>query len=92
MIQLKLVVVVLVSLFSLPVMAETIKVPVGHQTQASGLALPNTGMSKAVVADDFGEPLRRTEPVGQPPISRWVYDDYTVFFEYDRVIHSVAHP
>ena len=27
--------------------------------------------------------------VGEPPISRWVYADFVVFFEYDRVIHAV---
>ena len=77
---------------SLPAGAETLRVPVGQQTQASGLSLPNTGMSKAAVAADFGQPLRQSAAVGKPPISRWVYDDYTVYFEYDRVIHSVAHP
>jgi hypothetical protein len=29
--------------------------------------------------------------VGDPPITRWVYDRFTVYFENDRVIHSVVH-
>jgi hypothetical protein len=28
--------------------------------------------------------------VGDPPISRWVYDHFTVYFEYDKVLHSVV--
>jgi len=27
--------------------------------------------------------------VGDPPISRWEYADFTVYFEYDRVVHAV---
>jgi hypothetical protein len=29
--------------------------------------------------------------VGQPPITRWDYASYSVYFEYDRVIDSVRH-
>ena len=28
--------------------------------------------------------------VGQPPITRWDYPHFSVFFEKDRVIHAVA--
>jgi hypothetical protein len=28
--------------------------------------------------------------VGQPPITRWDYAGFSVFFEHDRVIHAVA--
>jgi hypothetical protein len=27
--------------------------------------------------------------VGEPPISRWEYTGYTVYFEHDLVLHSV---
>ena len=27
--------------------------------------------------------------VGQPPITRWDFADYSVFFEYQHVIHAV---
>ena len=29
---------------------------------------------------------------GAPPIASWEYEDFTVFFEYDRVLHSVDKP
>ncbi|GAB4357438.1 MAG: hypothetical protein Kow006_25250 [Gammaproteobacteria bacterium] len=37
----------------------------------------------------FGVPSAKLPPVGDPPITRWVYDDYTVYFEHQYVIHSV---
>jgi hypothetical protein len=37
----------------------------------------------------LGSPERRVGPVGEPPITRWVYERFTVFFEHDRVLHSV---
>ena len=38
----------------------------------------------------FGEPQQRLGPVGEPPISHWVYPDFVVYYEYDRVIHAVV--
>lgn len=36
-------------------------------------------------------PESRRSPVGDPPIStRWDYGEFVVFFEYDKVIHSVT--
>ncbi len=69
--------------------AEEIKVPVGEQGQSSAMVLPSTGMSKAQVEQKFGEPIEKSAPVGTPPISKWKYSDYTVYFEYDHVIHAV---
>ncbi|HHC72759.1 MAG TPA: hypothetical protein ENK54_07655 [Thiotrichales bacterium] len=56
-----------------------------------GLPRPTTGMSADQVVEQFGEPLAVSQPVGDPPISRWDYPDFSVFFEYDRVIDSVVH-
>lgn len=50
---------------------------------------PTRGMSKAQVREHYGEPERRRDPVGQPPISRWYYPGFTVYFENDTVLHSV---
>jgi flavin-dependent dehydrogenase len=51
--------------------------------------LPANGMSKERVRERYGEPAERHAPVGDPPITRWVYDEYSVYFEYDLVIESV---
>jgi hypothetical protein len=55
--------------------------------------LPTHGMSKAQVRAQFGAPEQIKAAVGQPPISRWLYDDFTVYFENDTALHSVMeHP
>ncbi|GAB4176086.1 MAG: hypothetical protein Kow0020_11910 [Wenzhouxiangellaceae bacterium] len=54
--------------------------------------LPRNGMTLDEVLQRYGEPERRVAPVGDPPITRWVYPDFTVYFEYDLVINSVLAP
>lgn len=53
--------------------------------------LPDNGLTKAEVEQRYGTPKERRAPVGDPPISRWVYDEYSVYFEHDLVIESVLH-
>lgn len=60
--------------------------------QAETRDLPRNGLSMNDVERRFGRPLERRAAVGDPPITRWVYDDYSVFFEHDLVIQSVLHP
>lgn len=51
---------------------------------------PSRGMTQARVEAEFGSPDSRDAAVGDPPITRWDYADFAVFFEHDRVIHSVS--
>jgi hypothetical protein len=51
---------------------------------------PTRGMSMRAVEQRFGEPATRHAAVGQPPITRWDYQGFSVFFEHDKVIHAVA--
>ncbi len=53
--------------------------------------LPDNGLTMERVKQRYGEPRERHAAVGDPPITRWVYDDYSVFFEYNLVIESVVH-
>ena len=53
-------------------------------------ARPTRGMTAANVESKFGSPQSKVAPVGDPPISRWEYQGFVVFFEYDRVIHAVV--
>ncbi len=55
-----------------------------------GLLRPVNGETADQVLARFGEPTRRIPAVGKPPISRWVYDRFIVYFERDRVIISVV--
>lgn len=70
--------------------AEKIQVPLGQQgDETIAIERPSAGMTKEQVQERFGEPSGFKDPVGQPPISSWSYNNFTVYFEYDRVIHSV---
>ena len=59
-------------------------------TPGAGDAAPSRGMTAERVEQKYGIPESREAPVGDPPISRWEYKDFVVFFEYDRVIHAVV--
>jgi hypothetical protein len=50
---------------------------------------PTRGMTQASVESKYGAPAAVKAPVGDPPISRWEYADFVVYFEYDKVIHAV---
>lgn len=47
------------------------------------------GITMEQVRQDKGEPVEVVGPVGDPPITRWVFEDEEiVVFEYDRVVDS----
>ena len=54
-----------------------------------GMVLPRSGTKLDKVRSEFGEPQLVLQAVGQPPILRWKYPEYVVYFEYDLVIISV---
>ena len=62
----------------------------GTSPAASSDATPTRGMTAASVESKFGTPDAKVAPVGDPPIARWEYSSFVVFFEYDRVIHAVV--
>lgn len=72
------------------IFAEEVRVSVKNQIQR-GLQedLPRRGLSEASVRNRWGEPQSVTGPVGEPPILQWHYDNFVVYFEGNRVIHSV---
>jgi hypothetical protein len=51
---------------------------------------PKAGMSMSRVESTFGAPSQRHSAIGEPPITRWDYPGFSVYFEHDIVIHSVA--
>ena len=54
------------------------------------LDFPRRGMTQDKVQNELGRPLEIVPAIGEPPISRWVYNDRVVYFEYSSVIHVVA--
>lgn len=70
--------------------ADTLIIPVGQQAgDAANIERPKTGALRPDVVRQFGEPISKTAPKGNPPISSWEYKDFVVYFEHDHVIHSV---
>lgn len=65
---------------------DTLAMPAASAASTGG---PGRGMSMAQVEQRFGEPSRKLDAVGQPPITRWVYPGFVVFFEGSLVIHTV---
>lgn len=63
--------------------------PATDNQSRSPATTPTRGMSKSDVIDVYGQPGQRHAPVGDPPITRWDYPQFSVFFEYDLVLHSV---
>lgn len=60
------------------------------QVAKTDVARPKGGMTMAAVESRFGTPRERHPTVGTPPITRWDYDSFSVFFEKDRVIDAVV--
>jgi hypothetical protein len=56
-----------------------------------GIPRPSRAMSMDQVTQRYGQPVTAYPSVGEPPITRWDYNDYSVFFEYDLVLTSVVH-
>ncbi|MDJ0740616.1 MAG: hypothetical protein QNJ91_12945 [Gammaproteobacteria bacterium] len=79
---------------SLPATADTLlldAINAAPTNSQSGVQRPARGSSMANVSAQFGEPSSTKAAVGEPPISRWIYPAYTVYFEHDRVIDVVIH-
>ncbi len=70
--------------------AETIAVDNGIAVKESDVATPSRGMTMNQVATKFGAPVSKIPAVGNPPISRWDYPGFVVYFEREHVIHSVV--
>jgi len=72
--------------------AETVAEGDQVMVRQSDIARPSRGMTMHAVETKFGAPQDRHPAVGQPPISRWDYHGFAVFFENDLVIDAVVTP
>ena len=50
---------------------------------------PVNNMTMTAVRNQFGQPDLELPGVGEPPIFRWQYAGFTVYFENDRVLTTV---
>ena len=64
---------------------------------APAIQTPRAGVSMSAVRQGYGSPMTEYPTIStdggpqQPPITRWDYNGFSVFFEHDRVVHSVVH-
>lgn len=80
-------------LVATPCLADTLLI---ERVQAGSQAnLPKRGSSMAEVEARFGAPARKHAPVGggstsTPPITRWEYPEFSVYFENRHVVNAVV--
>ena len=62
----------------------------GETVKVKLLDSPRRGMTMDKVKNELGQPAAVSDSVGQPPITRWIYNDRIVYFEHSTVLHVVA--
>jgi hypothetical protein len=80
----------LTSLWCAAATAETMVVDDQVVVRPSTVEVPARGQKMSVVEARFGAPQSRHAAVGTPPITRWDYAGFSLFFENDRLIDAVA--
>ena len=90
---LKLIITLAAGLAAHPGNADTLTIPAPQKAaEAAFDNLPIRGLTQAQVRQELGEPEQINAPVGEPPISSWEYPDFIVYFERNRVLHTVLRP
>ncbi len=77
--------------FSAPVAtsADTLLIEGPDQSKQNKALGPDRGQSMDKVTATWGQPDSKQSPIGDPPITRWEYSDFIVYFEFRQVIHAV---
>lgn len=70
--------------------ADRLLLSTAEQTSAGPRVTLDRGTTMDQVKQRFGMPAQILPAVGEPPITRWVYPQFIVYFERHWVIHSVA--
>jgi hypothetical protein len=63
--------------------------PARADDPAADAGRPARGARMSAIEARYGAPAERYPAVGRPPITRWDYPGFVVYFENDRVIHAV---
>jgi hypothetical protein len=72
-------------------LAQALQTPPAPESSAqSSIQRPTRGMTMDKVEATFGAPTNRVPPVGEPPITRWEYPGFVVYFEHRIVLHTVV--
>ena len=85
----KIILAILITLFISNIQADTLMID--KITQEQSMSMPTRGLTMNQVIKQYGEPKVKKDAVGQPPITEWQYDNFSVYFEKKWVITSVAY-
>lgn len=77
-------------MFAPTAIAESVSMQVSEQGDQYQQT-PNNGQKMENVEIEFGTPIQKISAVGEPPITKWVYQGFTVYFEHEIVLHTVVH-
>ena len=58
--------------------------------ESEAFNVPQRGLSMNQVTATYGEPLMKFDSIGNPPITKWEYPEFLVYFEKSWVIRSVV--
>lgn len=72
-----------------PATADTLLIESVEGARATDTERPTRGLSMGSVEARWGAPVSRSAAVGKPPITRWEYPSFFVYFEYQHVIDAV---
>jgi len=70
-------------------LSDTLLIDAVNAEQKSDVNRPQRMDSMDMVEQTFGAPEKKHAPVGTPPISSWEYPQFTVYYEFDKVITTV---
>ena len=85
----KLTIIILASLLFAPFLRADILTIPGHIVTEEEFVMPRRGIDMNAVLAEFGQPIEQVGPIGDPPITEWIYDGFRVYFENDIVLHSL---
>jgi len=66
-------------------------IPLSQDTIKQQATDPKRGMSMKAVEAKYGKAIKIHPTKGKPPITRWDYAEFSVYFESNFVIHTVHH-
>lgn len=70
--------------------ADTLLIDNVESARTTGAERPTRGLSMDSVEARWGAPVSRSPATGTPPITRWDYPSFFVYFEYSHVVHTVS--
>ncbi|MGR6873718.1 hypothetical protein ACU6U9_15715 [Pseudomonas sp. HK3] len=65
-------------------------IPLSGQDIKKNSAGPKRGMGMKQVETKYGKAIKVHPAKGKPPITRWDYPEFSVYFESNSVIHTVS--